>query len=446
MSTRVRACRDDAHAAGVTGRRPSPSALPLLCMQAPTVRGRDWRPGDRGCRRGPTAALHRTRPRVHPRRCSVGGVRVAPPVGFEPTLPPPEGGALSPELRGPRWDDHTAAGGARNRRDPEPTAIRRRKWVGRRAPAPIPLAGDPRAALRPRSSTPWRPSSAEGAITLPGGVPATVTVERPRQKGHGDYATNVALQLAKQAGPPPARPRDAARRAARRPPRASRRSRSPGPGFLNITVDGRRPGRGRRRRSSPPGAAYGGSERVGGGEKVNLEFVSANPTGPIHLGGARWAAVGDALGADVRGDRAPRSPGSTTSTTTAPRSTGSAARCSPRARASRRPRTATAAQYIAEIAARGRRRAPRRARPARRRGAGGRSARSASSMMFDEIKADPARLRRATSTSTSTRTTCTSRAPSTARSRGSRELGQHLRAGRRALARAPRSTATTRTA
>ena len=42
--------------------------------------------------------------------------------------------------------------------------------------------------------------SAEGAITLPAGVPETVTVERPRQKGHGDYATNVALQLAKQAG------------------------------------------------------------------------------------------------------------------------------------------------------------------------------------------------------------------------------------------------------
>ena len=45
--------------------------------------------------------------------------------------------------------------------------------------------------------------SAEGAIVLPAGVPATVTVERPRQKGHGDYATNVALQLAKQAGQSP---------------------------------------------------------------------------------------------------------------------------------------------------------------------------------------------------------------------------------------------------
>ena len=45
--------------------------------------------------------------------------------------------------------------------------------------------------------------SAEGAIALPDGVPTTVTVERPRQKGHGDYATNVALQLAKKAGTNP---------------------------------------------------------------------------------------------------------------------------------------------------------------------------------------------------------------------------------------------------
>ena len=45
--------------------------------------------------------------------------------------------------------------------------------------------------------------SAGGAITLPAGVPETVTVERPRQKGHGDYATNVALQLGKQAAMPP---------------------------------------------------------------------------------------------------------------------------------------------------------------------------------------------------------------------------------------------------
>ena len=45
---------------------------------------------------------------------------------------------------------------------------------------------------------------ADGAITLPDGVPTEVTVERPRQKGHGDYATNVALQLAKKAGTTPA--------------------------------------------------------------------------------------------------------------------------------------------------------------------------------------------------------------------------------------------------
>ena len=68
----------------------------------------------------------------------------------------------------------------------------------------------------------------EGALTLPDGVPATVVVERPRSKEHGDYATNVALQLAKKAGVPP---RDLATlpRGSRRP-RALRAPRSPGPG------------------------------------------------------------------------------------------------------------------------------------------------------------------------------------------------------------------------
>ena len=71
---------------------------------------------------------------------------------------------------------------------------------------------------------------ADGSVTLPHGVPTTVTVERPRQKGHGDYATNVALQLAKQAGHQPAGPR----RARERPPggrRGHRRRRGRRPGL-----------------------------------------------------------------------------------------------------------------------------------------------------------------------------------------------------------------------
>jgi arginyl-tRNA synthetase len=133
--------------------------------------------------------------------------------------------------------------------------------------------------------------SASGAITL-SSVPETVTVERPRQKGHGDYATNVALQLAKQAG---MAPRDfaglvAEQLAAREGVAAVEVA---GPGFLNITVDAGAQGQ-VADDVVAAGSAYGGSE-AGGKQKVNIEFVSANPTGPVTLASARWAAVGDTL-------------------------------------------------------------------------------------------------------------------------------------------------------
>ena len=135
--------------------------------------------------------------------------------------------------------------------------------------------------------------SDEGAITLADGVPATVTVERPRQKGHGDYATNVALQLAKKAGMPP---RDFATLVQGRLAAATGVAavEIAGPGFLNITVDAGAQGR-VAADVVAAGARYGSSDAFAG-EKINLEFVSANPTGPLHLGGTRWAAVGDALG------------------------------------------------------------------------------------------------------------------------------------------------------
>ncbi|MGA8247177.1 MAG: arginine--tRNA ligase, partial [Nocardioides sp.] len=134
--------------------------------------------------------------------------------------------------------------------------------------------------------------SAEGAITLPGGVPETVTVERPRQKGHGDYATNVALQLAKQAGQAP---RDLAGLVAGslRTSEGIAAVEVAGPGFLNITVDAGAQGQ-VASEIVAAGASYGGSE-AGGKLKVNIEFVSANPTGPVTLASARWAAVGDTL-------------------------------------------------------------------------------------------------------------------------------------------------------
>jgi arginyl-tRNA synthetase len=132
----------------------------------------------------------------------------------------------------------------------------------------------------------------EGAITLPNGVPATVTVERPRQQGHGDYATNVAMQLAKQAGTNPrafaelVRPRLEATDGVAGVEVA-------GPGFLNITVAAGAQGQ-VAADIVAAGSAYGGSE-AGQKQKVNIEFVSANPTGPVTLASARWAAVGDTL-------------------------------------------------------------------------------------------------------------------------------------------------------
>jgi arginyl-tRNA synthetase len=133
----------------------------------------------------------------------------------------------------------------------------------------------------------------EGAITLPDGVPTEVTVERPRQKGHGDYATNVALQLAKKAG---MNPRAFGELLAARLEQAGGIGgvEIAGPGFLNITVEAGAQGQ-LAADIVAAGASYGSSNAFAG-EKINLEFVSANPTGPLHIGGVRWAAVGDALG------------------------------------------------------------------------------------------------------------------------------------------------------
>lgn len=134
---------------------------------------------------------------------------------------------------------------------------------------------------------------ADGSVTLPDGVPTTVTVERPRQQGHGDYATNVALQLSKQAG---TNPRAFAELVATRLRESDGVAAVDiaGPGFLNITVEAGAQGQ-VAADVVAAGAAYGSSDAFAG-EKINLEFVSANPTGPLHLGGVRWAAVGDALG------------------------------------------------------------------------------------------------------------------------------------------------------
>ncbi|HEX6151536.1 arginine--tRNA ligase [Nocardioides sp.] len=131
-----------------------------------------------------------------------------------------------------------------------------------------------------------------GALVLPDGVPSEVTVERPREKGHGDYATNVAMQLAKRSGMPP---RDLAGLIAAELERATgvQAVEVAGPGFLNITVSADAQGQ-VAADIVAAGATYGHNDSQAG-ERVNVEFISANPTGPIHLGHTRWAVVGDAI-------------------------------------------------------------------------------------------------------------------------------------------------------
>lgn len=124
-------------------------------------------------------------------------------------------------------------------------------------------------------------------------LPETVAIERPRNPEHGDYATNLALQLGKKVG---VNPRDLAEWLAERLNDAEGIADATvaGPGFVNLRIEA----------SAQSvvvlnvlgaGDRYGTSEDLKG-RHINLEFVSANPTGPIHIGGTRWAAVGDALG------------------------------------------------------------------------------------------------------------------------------------------------------
>ncbi|HCJ69094.1 MAG TPA: arginine--tRNA ligase [Corynebacterium casei] len=124
-------------------------------------------------------------------------------------------------------------------------------------------------------------------------LPDTVTVERPRNPEHGDYATNVALQVAKKAG---VNPRELATWLAEALAESDAIdvAEIAGPGFLNIRLAAAAQGE-IVAKIAAAGEQYGHGEAMAD-VKVNLEFVSANPTGPIHLGGTRWAAVGDSLG------------------------------------------------------------------------------------------------------------------------------------------------------
>ena len=137
-----------------------------------------------------------------------------------------------------------------------------------------------------------------------------VELTPPTQAGHGDFTTNVAMRLTKSVGLPP---RDVAAKIvvaleAEQPPHVERVEVS-GPGFVNFSL-------------APTwlhdilrgvvaqGEQYGHSQ-ARSGHRINLEFVSLNPTGPIHAGGGRWVAVGDAI-ANLLAARAPRCTASTT--------------------------------------------------------------------------------------------------------------------------------------
>lgn len=127
----------------------------------------------------------------------------------------------------------------------------------------------------------------------PAALPTDVGVERPRNPEHGDYATNVALRTAKKAG---VNPRELAGWLAEALAATDgvAGAEVAGPGFINLRLAANAQG-GIVREVLGAGGAYGNGDELSA-QSINLEFVSANPTGPIHLGGARWAAVGDALG------------------------------------------------------------------------------------------------------------------------------------------------------
>lgn len=132
---------------------------------------------------------------------------------------------------------------------------------------------------------------AEGRL-VSAALPDSVVIERPKNREHGDWATNVAMQLSSGFG---MKPRDFAELLGAELEKLDAISKVDiaGPGFINLTLSAAAAGE-LAKAIVEAGASYGTSTAMAG-VKMNLEFVSANPTGPIHIGGTRWAAVGDSL-------------------------------------------------------------------------------------------------------------------------------------------------------
>ena len=119
-----------------------------------------------------------------------------------------------------------------------------------------------------------------------------ITLERPKNRDHGDYATSIALALAKSAGKPPRQIAEIITTSLKSN-EIIERIEIAGPGFINITLV-------KASQGAVVNTIYAQGDKFGevkilSGVKINLEFISANPTGPLHLGHTRWAAVGDAL-------------------------------------------------------------------------------------------------------------------------------------------------------
>ncbi len=125
-------------------------------------------------------------------------------------------------------------------------------------------------------------------------LPTNIVVDRSKNPEHGDYATNAAMQLAKAAKMPPRAIAEALAAKLVSTPGIAKADVA-GPGFLNITIDAAAQGA-IAADVVVAGAAYGRGTSMQG-QRFNVEFISANPTGPLHLGHTRWAAVGDALAA-----------------------------------------------------------------------------------------------------------------------------------------------------
>ena len=129
--------------------------------------------------------------------------------------------------------------------------------------------------------------------SLSGTIPDSIKLERPKDRSHGDYATSIALQIAKPMG---RNPREVAQIIADQLTGIENISKVEiaGPGFINLTLN--RASQAQLIETIVAAKDLFGKSNSLAGVKINLEFISANPTGPLHLGHTRWAAVGDSLG------------------------------------------------------------------------------------------------------------------------------------------------------